>query len=93
MQLVPRLDYQDRDIRTALKHKNTQKIWEGDGAGVHWGRGKRVVVVVVGYPGCQDRHICTAKRVIHVLHKDNGNRLNMIDRERTNRALIGCDSQ
>ena len=30
---------------------------------------------------------------VHLIHKDNYRRLNMIGRERANRALIGCDSQ
>ena len=29
----------------------------------------------------------------HLIYKDNYRRLNMIGRERANRALIGCDSQ
>ena len=30
---------------------------------------------------------------MHPIYKDNYRRLNMIGRERANRALIGCDSQ
>ena len=29
----------------------------------------------------------------HLIHKDSGDRLNMIGRERVNRALIGCENQ
>ena len=39
--------------------------------------------------------VCSSKqrRGHYLIHKDNYDRLNMIGRERANRALIGCESQ